>query len=281
MSLQLGLHVSIAGSIDQAVDRAKERGCTIFQIFTRNPRGWKAKLITEEEIREFMRKTKDYGYKAPVSHMPYLPNLASPADGLYALSVEALVSEVERCGRLGIPYVVTHLGSHLGKGKAVGAERIVNACNTALAKNPNAVMILLENTAGQKNSMGSSFDDLKYLLEKIRPRERVGVCFDTCHAFAAGYDLRSKASVQQTLNLFGEIVGFEHLRVVHINDSKGALNSGLDRHEHIGLGQIGTKGFKAILHEDRIRKLPLILETPLDSRRDDRGNLRKVRELAS
>lgn len=212
--------------------------------------------------------------------MPYLPNLASPAEQLYEISVETLIAELQRCGQLGIPYLVTHLGSHLGKGKAVGAKRITEACNQALAKADNDTLLLLENTAGQKNSMGSAFEDLRYLLDRIKLRERVAVCFDTCHAFAAGYDLRTERTVEATLKLLGEIIGVERVKVLHVNDSKGELGSGSDRHEHIGLGKIGSKGFKAILGVREFRSLPIILETPIDDRRNDVQNLKKVRELA-
>ncbi|MEM2210933.1 MAG: deoxyribonuclease IV [Nitrososphaerales archaeon] len=278
--LKVGVHVSISGTLDKAVDRAKEKSCTTFQIFTRNPRGWTFKDLLDEEVNEFKRKVKEYGYDEPIAHMPYLPNLASPKDDIYKKTVDTLIAELERCGRLNIPYLVTHLGSHLGAGLEVGFKRIINACNKALNNVDNNVMILLENTAGTKNSMGTYFEDIKYILDHIEQRERVGVCFDTCHGFAAGYDLRDGKAVKQTLEEFDKVIGFEDLKVVHINDSKGDLGSNIDRHEHIGLGCIGEKGFKALLHDERICKLPLILETPIDNRRDDYGNLKKVRELA-
>jgi len=276
----LGVHVSISGSIDMAVDRAVERNCTTFQIFTRNPRGWKFKQLSNDKVKNFVDKLVASGIDPAVAHMPYLPNLASPRKNIYAMSSKTLIVEIDRCGRLEIPYLVTHLGSHLGRGMEVGFERIINACNAALSKVNNNVMLLLENTAGTKNSMGSSFEDIRYMIDSIAARERVGICFDTCHGFAAGYDLRDTEAVQKTLEAFDRILGLRLLKAIHINDSKGKLGSHIDRHEHIGMGFIGNEGFRAILHHQSLKDLPFILETPIDNRRDDLGNLRKVKELA-
>jgi len=211
--------------------------------------------------------------------MPYLPNLASPKDEVYEKSVESLIMELNRCLKLRIPYLVTHLGSHLGAGIDVGFERIINAINKGLSEVNGDVMLLLENTAGTKNSMGGSFEDIRYIIDRIDEPERVGVCFDTCHGFAAGYDLRTREAVESTIRKLDEIIGFERLKLVHLNDSKGGLNSRIDRHEHIGMGMIGEEGFRNIL-QSRLGKLPLILETPVDKRRSDIENLNKVRELA-
>jgi len=278
--LKLGVHVSISGSIDMAVDRAIERNCTTFQIFTRNPRGWKFKPLSTDEAKSFVDRLVASGIGPAVAHMPYLPNLASPKKSIYAMSLKTLIAELDRCGRLKIPYLVTHLGSHLGRGMEVGFERIIDACNVALSKVKNNVMLVLENTAGTKNSMGSSFEDIRYIIERIAARERVGICFDTCHGFAAGYDLQDTEAVQKTLEAFDKILGLRLLKAIHLNDSKGKLGSHIDRHEHIGMGFIGDEGFRAILHHQSLKDLPFILETPIDNRRDDFGNLRKVRELA-
>jgi len=278
--LKLGVHVSISGSIDMAVDRAVERNCTTFQIFTRNPRGWKFKHLSNDDAKTFVDKLTASGIDPAVAHMPYLSNLASPKKNIYAMSLKTLIAELDRCGRLEIPYLVTHLGSHLGRGMEVGFERITSACNVALSKVKNNVMLLLENTAGTKNSMGSSFEDIRHIIDRISERERVGVCFDTCHGFAAGYDLRNTEAVQKTLEAFEKILGLQLLKAIHVNDSKGKLGSHIDRHEHIGMGFIGNEGIRAILHHQSLKDLPFILETPIDNRRDDVGNLRKVRELA-
>ncbi len=267
----MGVHVSIAGSIDQAVDRALALNCTAFQIFTRNPRGWKSKSLKDEEINKFKEKLKESNIKTVCVHMPYLPNLSSPKEEQYKQSMQVLIEEVKRCEMLGIKYLVIHLGSHLNAGVAKGMQNLVNACMKAAS---DKTMILLENMAGQKNSIGSNFDELQKLLDMLD--NRFGICFDTCHAFAAGYDVRN---IDDILEEFDNIVGLKSIKIVHLNDSKSDLGLNSDRHEHIGLGYIGEDGFKSILHS-KLRELPLILETPIDKRRDDKGNLSKVRELA-
>jgi len=278
--MRIGAHLSIAGSIDRAVDRAVERKCETFQIFTRSPRGWKFKPLDEEETEDFVRKVRESRIDPAVSHMPYLPNLASHDKVIYRKSVETLIAELDRAGRLGIRYVVTHLGSHVGAGMEVGLKQIVDACDKALFAVQNDVQLLLENTAGTKNSMGGSFEDMQRIIDGVNQRSRVGVCYDTCHGFAAGYDLRTPERLEMTLGQLDAVIGMDRLRVVHLNDSKGKLGSRIDRHEHIGLGHIGNNGFRAILHNGLIRKLPLILETPIDTRRNDEWNLRKVRQLS-
>ena len=275
------MHVSISGTIDQAADRAREIGCDTFQMFTRNPRGWKFRKLSQDETKEFQRKISSYGLNPVVAHMPYLPNLSSPRKAIYNKSVRSLSAELERCAMLGIPYIVTHLGSHLGKGPEIGLERIVTALNETISKHTNNVMVLLENTAGTKNSMGSTFEEIKRILDGLENMKRVGVCFDTAHAFAAGYDLRNAEKVNETFAKFDKILGLGLLKVIHLNDSKGELGSHRDRHEHIGMGHIGEEGFKALFKHEVLKDLPFIMETPIDERRDEVGNIRKVRELSS
>jgi deoxyribonuclease-4 len=277
--LKVGFHVSIYGSIDQAVDRAVELDCNTFQIFTRNPRQWKPTKLTRNAAKAFSDKVKSYEIEPVFAHMPYLPNLASPKDDVYAKSVETLKSELERCRRLEIPYLVTHLGSHVGAGMQAGFKRLINAINQAFNTTGGGVTLLLENTAGTKNSMGSTLEDIQHIIEQLTHPERVRICFDTSHAFAAGYDLRTADSVEETIRKIDEVISFEKLKLVHLNDSKGDLNSRIDRHEHIGLGKIGEEGFRNLLGS-RLGSLPLILETPVDSRRNYVDNLRKVKDLA-
>ena len=278
--MKVGVHVSISGSIDQAVDRAKEEGCDAFQVFTRNPRGWKFAELDPEEVKSFKEKLTQSSLGPVVDHMPYLPNLSCPEDELYEKSTATLLAEVDRCGTLGIPYLVCHLGSHLGTGRDVGLQRITDALNMAVKRVKKDPWILLENMAGQRNSMGSTFPDIREIIDGVKKKERLGVCLDTCHAYAAGMDLHTEKGVSQTLTSFDKEIGFDKLKVVHLNDSRGGQGSGLDRHEHIGMGYIGSKGFKVILHHEAIRDLPWILETPEDERRDDKGNLETVRKLA-
>src|SRR6267143_6022219 len=220
--MQVGLHVSIAGSIDKSVDNAVAVGCSAFQIFTRNPRGWAAKPLSSKDITSFKEKlsASKIDRFATVAHMPYLPNLSSPEDDPFARSLNSLIDEIKRCSKLGIPYLVAHLGSHKGTGDEKGIEKLVKAFTKAAKETADDVTILLENTAGQKNSVGSDFEQLASILFQLKPEKRFGVCLDTCHAFAAGYDLRTKTAATLTLEKFGNAVGFEQLKIVHLNDSK-------------------------------------------------------------
>jgi len=279
--ISVGVHVSIAGGLDKAVDRAKDRGCDVFQIFSSNPRGWKTRPISVEEAESFAVRFKESGLDLAVDHMPYLPNLASSKQDVYAKSVQALANELGRCQMLGIPYLVTHMGSHLGAGREKGIERIVDALETAFYSVKNEAVLLLENTAGTKNSMGGSFQDIAEILDSLGTRRaRLGVCLDTCHLFAAGYELRTQEGLAETLDEFQSSIGMERLKLLHLNDCRGDLGSHLDRHEHIGLGLIGETGFRAILNHPALCRMPMILETPVDSRRDDLGNLMTIRRLA-
>ena len=279
--MQIGCHVSISGSIDKAIDNAVERECTAFQIFTRNPRGWNAKEITNDDIINFKSKlkTSKIDRLATCAHMPYLPNLATPKDDGFKKSVDALVKEVERCAQLEIPYLVTHLGSHLGTGEEGGIKRLVEGLTIA-GQTKNDVMILLENTAGQKNSVGSSFEQLGEIFNQLKPIKKFGVCFDSCHAFVAGYDLRTEKKVKETFDEFDKYVGIENLKILHLNDAKGSIGCNLDRHYHLGLGGIGENGITSIVKFANKRKIPIILETPIDDDRDDFENIRKAKEFA-
>ena len=222
---------------------------------------------------------QNYHIEPVFAHMPYLPNLASPRDRVYEISVKTLISELRRCKQLKIPYLVTHLGSHLGEGMQAGFTRLIDGFNKALKVTEEGIMILLENTAGTRNSMGSTLEDLQRIIERLNRPELVGICFDTSHAFAAGYDLRTEEAVKATIQQIEEIIGFEKLKLVHLNDSKGDFNSHIDRHEHIGMGKIGQEGFRNIL-SSKLSEIPMIMETPKDTRRSDVDNLRMVKELA-
>ncbi len=277
--MKIGFHVSIEGSVDKAVDRALKLGCNTFQIFTKNPRQWMSRALTSEETMAFTEKVQINDVKPVFGHMAYLPNLASSKDAVYSRSVTMLILELKRCRQLKIPYLVIHLGSHLGAGVEFGFTRIINAIDRAFEVVDGSVMLLLENSAGSGNSMGSSFEELEHIMSRLFDSKRVGICFDTCHAFAAGYDLRSQTSVEATLRAFDTIIGFGKLKLVHLNDSKGDLNSHIDRHEHIGEGRIGDEGIRNVL-ESRLGQFPLILETPKDEKTGDIENLRKVHLLS-
>ena len=279
--MQIGCHVSISGGISNAVDNAVERECTAFQIFTRNPRGWHAKDLDNGDIDAFKEKldASKIDRFSTCAHMPYLPNLATPKEDSFSKSVDAFVNEVKRCGMLGIPYLVTHLGSHLGTGEEKGIKKLVKGLTKA-SEVKNDVMILLENTAGQKNSVGSNFEQLAEIFFQLKPSKRFGICLDSCHAFAAGYDLRTENTVKQTFSKFDDAIGIEHLKIVHLNDSKGEIGCSLDRHYHIGLGNIGEKGMSSFIKVIKKKKIPMILETPIDDIRDDFENIKKAKELS-
>ncbi len=284
VSYKVGLHVSIAGGISNSVDNAEDLGCSAFQIFSRNPRGWAAKPLAPDDVAAFKNKLAASGIDraSTVVHMPYLPNLSGPAGEMYTKSVDTLASEIERVSALGIPYLVIHLGSHLGKGQEAGTSQLVDAITSArdrAKKKSESVTVLLENNAGQKNSVGATFESLRTILDRLDDSSRVGVCMDTCHAFASGYDLRTPVNVEKTLDAFDGAVGLRELKVVHLNDSKGALGSNLDRHEHVGLGNIGKEGLAAFLRNKWIAPLPIIMETPIDEKRDDAKNLKAFWEL--
>jgi deoxyribonuclease-4 len=274
--MKLGFHVSIAGSLDYSVDRAKELGCTTFQMFTRNPRTWKVKPISPREVEAFRKKLDVSKIRPVYSHMPYLPNLSSSDEEIYRRSVESLLFEVERCHLLGIPYVVTHMGSHKGAGRIIGEKRLTDALG--LAVDIDGPTILLENDSGSGAHIGSKLTDINRIIRDVGGT-RLGLCFDTCHAYAAGYDVSTPKGLKETEREINKSVGFSRLKLVHLNDSVGQLGSRVDRHEHIGLGRIGEYGFKLML-ASRLAKRPLIMETPIDARRSDKENMAKIMELA-
>lgn len=279
--MQIGAHVSISGSIANAITNASERECSAFQVFTSNPRGWHAKDLTDDDITNYKNNLSQSNIDrfATVAHMPYLPNLSSPEIPVYEKSIHTMIREVERCDKLGIPYLVTHLGSHKGTGEDKGIQRLVGAL-TEVAKTNKDVTILLENTAGQKNSVGSDFTQLAEIFFGLKPASRFGICIDTCHAFAAGYDLRNEKNVKDAFEKFDSEIGLKHIKIIHLNDSKGELGCHLDRHEHIGLGHIGETGLGQVVKLANKNKIPIVLETPIDERRTDFENIRKAKDLA-
>ena len=277
--MRIGAHVSIAGSIELSIKRAMAIGCDTFQIFTRNPRSWTSKDLTEEVIVKFRNSVSESNLWPIYAHMPYLPNIASPDTEMWKKSILHLKKELERCDTLKIPYIITHLGSPKGSKKEKGISNIIKALNKVFKNYKGKCVILLENTAGKDGSLGSSIKDICNIISRIKKQEKIGFCLDTCHAFASGYDLRKSEIITEILNGIDECIGLNKLLSIHSNDSKFDLGSGRDRHEHIGLGSIGEIGFKAILGEKRLRKVPFICETPVDERRDDKGNLEYLRQL--
>ncbi len=212
--------------------------------------------------------------------MPYILNLASPDDEVYLRSLESLSVELERCSALGIPMVVTHIGSHMGSGPERGVSRVVEGVRVVLERDESGVMVLLENGPGSRNSVGSGFEELELILDGVDRPDRVAVCLDTCHAFAAGHDLRTEEGLEKMVCAFDDSIGIERLMLVHLNDSVGGLGRGVDHHEHIGLGEIGIDGFRRIMGS-RLAAAPMVMETPSDERRTDEENMRLARGLVS
>lgn len=274
----LGSHVSTAGGLAKAFDRADAVGCGAFQIFTKNNFQWAGKPLDDTEVREFRALCKSRAM--PVgAHSGYLINLGAAAGPNLKKSIASMIEEIDRADALGIPFVVLHPGNHLGAGEAAGLRTIASHIRKVLsATKRSAVRIALETTAGQGTSIGCKFEHLAELYEKIDQPARLAVCFDTCHVFAAGYDIG--AQPEKVLREFDRIVGLEKIVMFHFNDSKGGLGSRLDRHEHIGQGKIGIEAFRVILNERRLKKIPKILETPKDPEgKFDRRNLKLLRSL--
>ncbi|MCM8771335.1 MAG: deoxyribonuclease IV [Candidatus Omnitrophica bacterium] len=275
----LGVQVSIAGRIYEAVERAKELGCNTMQIFSRNPRQWRHGELEKEEIIEFRKRREKAKISPLFIHIPYTLNLASPDAALYHKSIEVYIKDIKEAGLLGADYLVTHLGSHMKKGENWGLGRFVNALNIILDKTPSEVEILLENTSGSGSWLGYKFQHHKIILDKIHKPQRVGICLDTCHAYTAGYDIASEKGLNNMLEEMDNLVGLEKLKLVHLNDAKDTLGSRRDRHAHIGEGIIGKEAFKRIVHHPQLKDLPFILETPKRIAEDDRRNLEVVRNL--
>jgi deoxyribonuclease IV len=280
MSLLLGAHMSIAGGLDRAFDRGEEVGCTAMQIFTANASRWHGKPVSPEAAEKFSSRWKSSTIGPVFAHDSYLINLASQDPKLLEKSKRAFLEELRRCASLGLAGVVMHPGAHLGAGENIGLDRVRSAFEEILAVSPREVMILIENTAGQGTYLGGPFNHIAALLEGF-PRERFGVCFDTCHACAAGYDLSSASGYRATMDDFDRLIGFDRLQLFHVNDSLKECGSRVDRHAHIGEGAIGLAGFRNLMRDDRLAHIPKILETPKgEGGTMDRKNLELLKDLA-
>lgn len=278
--LLLGAHVSIAGGLENAFARGEEIGCTAIQIFTRNASRWQAKPLAQNEIEAFRQARQRSSIAYVAVHDSYLINLASPDAALRAKSIEAFVAEMTRCDQLGITDLVMHPGAHMGAGPAAGVEQLVASFRTIFQQAPETVRVLLENTAGQGTSLGARFEELAAVLEKL-PQGNFAICFDSCHAFAAGYELTTVAGYQQTMAEFDRLIGVDWLALFHLNDSKKPLGARVDRHEHVGQGAIGRGGFRALLQDPRFAAVPKIIETPAgENHCHDLENLALLRELS-
>ncbi|HHW42187.1 MAG TPA: deoxyribonuclease IV [Syntrophomonadaceae bacterium] len=279
--MPLGAHMSIAGGVANAILRGKSAGCETIQIFTKNSNRWRAKSLTPRDIDLFQTARRETGIDPILAHTSYLINLASPDEDLWEKSLNAFQVELERCVSLRIPYLIFHPGAHSGAGEEVGLNRVTQALNEVFERvEDTSVTVLIETTAGQGTGLGYSFEHIARLIEENFHPERLGVCFDTCHAFAAGYDLRTPDAFERTLEEFDKVIGFDRLKAVHLNDSKGGLGSRLDRHEHIGMGRIGLEGFRFLVNHPQLRLLPMVLETPKGpDMKEDVENLAVLRSL--
>lgn len=280
---RFGAHKSIAGGYYKALLAARENGCDTVQLFTKNNNQWRAKDLGAEDIRQFRQTLHDTKIQIPVAHDCYLINLASPDQALYRRSVDAFVIEMERAEALGIHYLVTHPGAAIDGDEPAGLKRVAEALDEVHARCPRfQVQVLLENTAGQGTSLGHRFDHLAEILDQVGQPERVGVCLDTCHMLAAGYPLFPLKEYRATFRTFEKVVGLDKVKVFHVNDSKKPLGSRVDRHEHIGRGQVGLKPFRWLVNDQRFREHPMILETPKEGENGedmDPINLATLRRL--
>lgn len=276
----IGVHVSVAGGLHRGVDEARGLGCGSLQLFTRNQQQWNARPLDDEEVRLFREARAGLdGLRYAFAHGSYLVNLASPDRTTRGRSIEAFLGEIRRSEALGLDFVVVHPGAHVGAGEADGLKRISDALGDAHAATPGFhVRVLVENAAGQGSALGRRFEELAWLFEHVDQPDRMGVCFDTCHAFAAGYDLATDAGYERTMGEFEAVVGTNRIRAFHLNDSKKGLGCRVDRHEHIGKGCLGLTPFRRLLNDRRFDGVPMVLETPKDGDMD-RKNLALLRSL--
>ena len=279
--MRLGVHVSIAGGLLEAIERATRLSCNMMQIFSRSPRGGPAPTWTSTQLEAFDQRRRRAGLDPLIVHGPYIINLASPDPRIWSASLRLYQEEYARCAQLQAQLLVTHVGSHRGDGEAAGVARVAEALNRTLAGLEASTRILLENTAGAGQGLGYQFEQLAEIRARLTQPPRVGICLDTAHLFAAGFAIHTAKGLKETLNAFDRLVGLEHLALIHLNDSKPPFNSRVDRHWHIGQGAIGLEAMRRIVTDPQLARLPFILETPKDTEDDDPRNLATVRRLAT
>jgi deoxyribonuclease-4 len=279
--MKFGAHMSISGGLHRAFSHGERAGCDTIQIFSKNQQQWRGKPLSEQDIALFKAEQQRTAFAPLIVHDSYLINLASPNDELWEKSIAAFGDELERCAALGIPYLVTHPGAHTGSGEAAGLHHEAEALNRLFAAGAGgSTLVLLETTAGQGSCLGYRFEHLATLIELMEHPERIGVCVDTCHLLASGYDIRTPEACAATFAEFDRVIGIERIKVFHLNDSQKELGSRVDRHTHIGEGYVGLEGFRAIVNDPRFAEIPMILETPKsDDLSEDIANLAKLRGL--
>ena len=258
----IGAHFSIAKGLHRAIEEAVSYGCNTLQLFTKNATSWKEKVLSDEMVARFIRAKADTGMESIASHTSYLINPAAVEKKKLTMSCEALKQEMIRCAQLSIPSVVLHPGAHMGRGGDAGIEKVADSINSRFAELPESMpRLLLETTAGQGTGLGHTFEQLAHIMDRIVRKDRIGVCLDTCHIFAAGYDIRTKSTYERTIKTFDSVIGLEHLYLIHANDSKRNLGDRVDRHTHIGKGAIGEDAFGLIMKDKRLDHIPKIIET--------------------
>ena len=278
MSFKVGAHVSSSGGVYKAIGRQKDIGGNCGQIFAGSPRTWKVASYTDEEGDKFREAAEEHDQMPYVIHSTYLVNLATPKDDLFEKSLKCLQSELEAASQLGVEYVVFHPGAHTGSGRENGIERIAEGIDEL--EIPENVTLLLENTAGKGTTLGKSFGELRQMIQKAETKdEKIGVCVDTCHAHAAGYELAGEEGFEDMLQEIKEDIGLESIKVIHLNDSKDPKGSEKDNHQHIGEGNIGEKGFENVVNAEEFEDLPMVLETPTSDGKSYKENLEKILEL--
>ncbi len=277
--MRFGFHISISGGFSKVVERAKAKGCDTIQLFSRNPRGWRYSPLKDSEVEKFKRDKEVSGIDPVFTHLPYLPNLASPDPNLLRISTLSLKEELKRAEILDAGFIVVHIGARLNSSLEEAIARISDSINTTFNDLKNNVILLLENTAGEGSEVGDKLSVIGSVIDRIEDKDRVGVCLDTAHAFEAGYDLSIKKGLDDTLKELGDTIGLDRLYLLHLNDSKTPLGSHRDLHWHIGDGYIGLEGFGNIVNHPLLLHLPGIMETPRKDDRDDIKNMRTIKEL--
>ncbi|MER3446706.1 MAG: endonuclease [Candidatus Dadabacteria bacterium] len=276
--MKFGAHVSIAGGIEKASYRAYKIGCECFQIFTRSPQGGNSSPLRKNTVEAFLKECSVYGITDYYIHTPYFINLASKDRQIRLSSISLIEEEIERGSTIGAKYVITHIGSAKGVGKSQGIKNVVNGIKRVLDTISKSTDLLIEASAGQGEIIGDRFEEIAEILERVGNPD-LGVCLDTAHIFASGYDIRTEEAIKKTLDEFSSVVGLEKLKLLHGNDSKVGLGERKDRHEHIGRGKIGIEGFRAIVNAPRLKDIDLIIETPLDKVEGDIRNLKRLKGL--
>ncbi len=271
-NILLGAHMSISGGLDQAIERGESIGCTAIQIFTKSNRQWQTKKLTNQEITIFLEKQRNSFIKKINAHASYLINLGSPNKDVERKSIEALKIELMRCDELNIPYLVLHPGSHVNTDEQTCLKQITHNIKTIYKEKNYKTTLLIENMAGQGSTVGYSFEHLAYILKNCGTKN-IGICFDTCHAFAAGYNFSTKKDYTNMWKNFDNIVGLKQIKVIHVNDSKKERGSRVDRHQNIGQGMIGKEAFKLLMNDKNFKDIPKVLETPKDNLNDDEKNM--------